>query len=70
MKGKGKESAGSKPKVATVAQLCGSRILHIIRSKNDPSKIRVYILLKETEVLDNPNKVSLVPTEQVGYIKV
>ena len=44
--------------------------MHNIRSKNDPSKIRGYILLKDTEVLDNPNKVSLVPTEQVGYIKV
>ena len=70
VKGKGKESAASKPKVASVAQLCGSRILHIIRSKNDSSKIRGHILLKDTEVLDNPNEVSLVPTEHVGYIKV
>ena len=69
VKGKGKESAASKPKVASVAQLCGSRILHIIRSKNDPSKIHGYILLKDTQVLDNPNIVSLILTKQVGYIK-
>ena len=57
-KSKEEDSTAIKPEVAAIVQSRGSRISHIIRSKKDSSKIHGYILLRNTEVLDNPNEVS------------
>ena len=47
-----------------------SKISHIIRSKKNPSKVIGYILLKDTEVLNDPNEIFLTPVKEVSYIKV